>query len=123
MAKTILIAEDNELNLKLFTDLLQAHGYATLQCRSGGEVLRLVREHRPDLVLMYIQLPEVSGLDITREIKADPELKKIPVVAVTAFAMKGDEERIREAGCDGYLPKPIAVAHLVETVARFLATA
>lgn len=120
MSKTVLIAEDNELNLKLFNDLLQAHGYVTIQCRDGREALRLVREHRPDLVLMDIQLPEISGLEATRQMKADPELRQIPVIAVTAFAMKGDEERIREGGCDGYLPKPVAVATLVETVAKFL---
>ena len=121
MSKTILIAEDNDLNLKLFNDLLQVKGYGTIQCHDGREALRLIRERRPDLILMDIQLPEISGLDVITQIKADPDLKAIPVIAVTAFAMKGDEERIRASGCDGYLPKPIAVANLVETVARFLA--
>ena len=95
MAKTVLIVEDNELNMKLFHDLLEAHGYATVGTRNGIEALDLARKHRPDLILMDIQLPEVSGLEVTKWLKDDAELKKIPVVAVTAFAMKGDEERIR----------------------------
>src|SRR4029077_8525821 len=102
MTKTILIVEDNELNMKLFHDLLDAHGYKTLQTRNGMEALSLAREHRPDLILMDIQLPEVSGLEVTKWLKEDDQLKTIPVVAVTAFAMKGDEERIREGGCEAY---------------------
>ncbi|HIJ61867.1 MAG TPA: response regulator [Rhodospirillaceae bacterium] len=118
--KTILIAEDNDLNLKLFNDLMQVQGYATLTCHDGREALRMIREHRPDLVLMDIQLPEISGLDVIIQIKADAELKAIPVIAITAFAMKGDEERIRASGCEGYLPKPTSVVNLVKTVAGFL---
>ena len=95
MAKTVLIVEDNELNMKLFHDLLEAHGYNTVQTRNGIEVMALAREHRPDLILMDIQLPEVSGLEVTRWLKDDEELRSIPVIAITAFAMKGDEERIR----------------------------
>lgn len=121
MAKTILIVEDNDLNMKLFNDLLQAHGYATLQTKDGREALKLAREHRPDLILMDIQLPEVSGLEITKMLKDDGELKAIPVIAVTAFAMKGDEEKIREGGCEGYIAKPISVANFIQTVAKFLA--
>lgn len=121
MAKTILIVEDNDLNMKLFNDLLQAHGYATLQTKDGREALKLAREHRPDLILMDIQLPEISGLEITKMLKDDGELKAIPVIAVTAFAMKGDEEKIREGGCEGYIAKPISVANFIQTVAKFLA--
>jgi two-component system cell cycle response regulator DivK len=121
MAKTILIVEDNELNMKLFNDLLQAHGYTTLQTKDGREALNLARDHRPDLILMDIQLPEISGLEITRMLKADESLKGIPVIAVTAFAMKGDEEKIREGGCEGYIAKPISVANFLQTVAKFLA--
>jgi two-component system, cell cycle response regulator DivK len=121
MPKTVLIVEDNELNMKLFHDLLEAHGYATVQTRSGTTAVALAREHRPDLILMDIQLPEISGLDVTRELKRDPELKAIPVIAVTAFAMKGDEERIREGGCEAYLSKPISVAKFIETVRAYLA--
>lgn len=120
MAKTVLIVEDNELNMKLFNDLLQAHGYVTIGTRHGGEAVDLARRHRPDLILMDIQLPEISGIDVTRRLKADPELKVIPVIAVTAFAMKGDEERIREGGCEAYLSKPISVAKFIETVQQFL---
>jgi two-component system cell cycle response regulator DivK len=120
MAKTILIVEDNDLNMKLFNDLLQAHGYQTLQTKDGREALNLARDNRPDLILMDIQLPEISGLEITRLLKADEELKGIPVIAVTAFAMKGDEEKIREGGCEGYIAKPISVASFLQTVAKFL---
>lgn len=119
MAKTVLIVEDNELNMKLFRDLLEAHGYETVGTRNGIEALDLARKHRPDLILMDIQLPEVSGLDVTRWIKDDPELQTTPVVAVTAFAMKGDEERIRQGGCEAYLSKPISVAKFIDTVRRF----
>jgi two-component system, cell cycle response regulator DivK len=118
--KTILVVEDNELNMKLFHDLLDAHGYSTLQTRSGIEALRLAREHRPALILMDIQLPEVSGLEVTKWLKDDDELRDIPVVAVTAFAMKGDEERIREGGCEAYLSKPISIGTFIETVRRFI---
>ncbi len=119
-AKTVLIVEDNELNMKLFHDLLDAHGYNILQTKDGMEALDMAREHHPDLILMDIQLPEVSGLEVTKWLKDDPELKAIPVVAVTAFAMKGDEERIREGGCEAYLSKPISVGKFIETVRRFI---
>ena len=120
MPKTVLIVEDNELNMKLFHDLLQANGFNTIETRNGIEALDLARKHKPDLILMDIQLPEVSGLEVTKWIKEDDELKSIPVVAVTAFAMKGDEERIREGGCEAYLSKPISVAKFLETVRHFV---
>jgi two-component system, cell cycle response regulator DivK len=120
MPKTVMIVEDNELNMKLFRDLLEAHGYHTVGTRDGIDALDLARKHRPDLVLMDIQLPEVSGLEVTRWLKEDPELKAIPVVAVTAFAMKSDEERIRQGGCEAYLSKPISVAKFIETIRRFI---
>src|ERR1700735_5062038 len=122
MAKTVLIVEDNELNMKLFHDLLEAHGYSTVATRNGVEAIELARTYRPDLILMDIQLPEVSGLEVTKWIKDDPELNAIPVVAVTACAMKGDEERIRQGGCEAYLSKPISVAKFMETIRRFLGT-
>jgi len=118
--KTVLIVEDNELNMKLFHDLLEAHGYDTLQTRDGMEALQLAREHTPDLILMDIQLPVVSGLEVTKWIKEDEQLNAIPIVAVTAFAMKGDEEKIREGGCEAYIAKPISVASFLETVKRYL---
>lgn len=120
MAKTILIVEDNELNMKLFHDLLEAQGYDTVQTKDGREALKLAREHRPDLVLMDIQLPEVSGLEVTKWIKEDDDLKSIPVIAVTAFAMKGDEEKIRQGGCEAYIAKPILVTQFLETVQEFI---
>lgn len=120
MSKTILIVEDNDLNMKLFNDLLQAHGYETMQTKDGREVVGIVRQKRPDLILMDIQLPEISGLEVTRMLKDDPELKSIPVIAVTAFAMKGDEEKIREGGCEGYIAKPISVVSFLQTVQKFL---
>jgi two-component system cell cycle response regulator DivK len=120
MAKSVLIVEDNELNMKLFNDLLQANGYRTLQTKDGREAVDIARANRPDLILMDIQLPEISGLEITRILKDDPDLRSIPVIAVTAFAMKGDEEKIREGGCEGYIAKPISVANFLQTVARFL---
>ena len=120
MKKTVLIVEDNELNMKLFGDLLEAHGYATLKTGSGIEAIELARAHHPNLIIMDIQLPEVSGLDVTRWIKEDEDLRSIPVIAVTAFAMKGDEERIREGGCEAYLSKPISVAKFLETVRTYL---
>ena len=119
-AKTVLVVEDNELNMKLFHDLLEAHGYNILQTKDGMDALRLAREHKPDLILMDIQLPEVSGLEVTKWIKEDDDLKSIPVIAVTAFAMKGDEEKIREGGCEAYIAKPISVTNFLETVQRFL---
>ena len=120
MSKTVLIVEDNELNMKLFNDLLEAHGYVTVQTRNGMEAIELARLHRPDLILMDIQLPEVSGLEVTKWIKSDEELKHIPVIAITAFAMKGDEEKIRQGGCEAYLSKPISVVKFLETVKSYL---
>jgi two-component system, cell cycle response regulator DivK len=120
MTKTVLIVEDNELNMKLFNDLLEAHGYATLKTASGVEAIELARRHHPDLILMDIQLPEVSGEDVTQWLKSDDELRDIPIIAITAFAMKGDEERIRARGCEGYLSKPISVSKFLETVRTYL---
>jgi two-component system cell cycle response regulator DivK len=118
--KTVLIVEDNELNMKLFNDLLEAHGYFTLQTKDGVEALRMARTHRPDLILMDIQLPEVSGLEVTKWLKEDDDLRTIPIIAVTAFAMKGDEQKIRDGGCEAYIAKPISVASFMSTVERFL---
>jgi len=118
--KKVLIVEDNELNMKLFRDLLTVHGYDTVETQDGRVAVDMVRTHQPDLVLMDIQLPQISGLDIIRSIKTDDALKAIPVVAVTAFAMKGDESKIRSGGCEAYISKPISVASFLETVRAFL---
>lgn len=120
MTKTVLVVEDNELNMKLFHDLLEAHGIQTVQTRNGNEVLEIARKEKPDLILMDIQLPEVSGLEVTRWLKDDEGLKHIPVIAVTAFAMKGDEQKIREGGCEDYISKPISVTHFMEVIDKYL---
>ena len=120
MTQKILIVEDNELNMKLFNDLLEAHDYETVTTRDGTKALELARDTKPDLILMDIQLPEVSGLDITKQLKAEGDLKSIPVIAVTAFAMKGDEDKIRECGCEGYISKPISISDFIETIQNHL---
>lgn len=120
MSKKVLVVEDNELNMKLFHDLLEAHGIETVETRNGKDVLELAAEHKPDLILMDIQLPEISGLDVTKQLKQDDELKSIPVIAVTAFAMKGDEQKIREGGCEDYISKPISVTHFIEVIQKYL---
>lgn len=120
MSKTVMIVEDNELNMKLFHDLLEARGYDILETRDGMEALKMARDKKPDLILMDIQLPEVSGLEVTKWLKEDDDLRAIPVVAVTAFAMKGDEEKIREGGCEAYIAKPISVSNFLATVEKFL---
>ena len=120
MPKKILIVEDNELNMKLFSDLLDAHGYKTCQTREGLKAIKMAKKHKPDLILMDIQLPEVSGLEVTKWIKDDKEIADIPVVAVTAFAMKGDEKRIRAGGCEAYISKPITVSSFLATIRKFL---
>lgn len=119
-AKTVLVVEDNELNMKLFCDLLDAHGFRTIQTRDGKEALALASQHKPNLILMDIQLPEVSGLEIIKWLKADQSLQDIPVIAVTAFAMKGDEQKIRAGGCEDYIAKPIKIDAFLETVRRHM---
>jgi len=115
-----MIVEDNELNMKLFHDLLDSQGYEIIQVRDGMEALSSARAHNPDLILMDIQLPEVSGLEVTKWLKEDEELSTIPVVAVTAFAMKGDEARIRDGGCEAYIAKPISVSTFLDTVRQYV---
>jgi len=121
--KTVLVVEDNELNMKLFNDLLEAHGYGVIQTRDGLSALDLARQHRPDLILMDIQLPEVSGIEVTKWLKEDEQLRSIPVIAVTAFAMKGDEQKIREGGCEAYVSKPISVISFLKTIDSFIGKA
>jgi two-component system cell cycle response regulator DivK len=120
MAKTVLIVEDSELNMRLFNDLLEAFGYRTVKSRDGRQAIPLAREHKPDLIIMDIQLPEISGLELTDRLKKDEALKNIPIVAVTAFAMRGDEQKIMAAGCDAYLSKPISVTTFLETIRKFI---
>src|SRR5512145_284922 len=120
MRKTVLIVEDSPLCMKLFSDLLDVQGHAALRARGGWEAIRLARKHRPDLILMDIKLPDISGLEATQQLKQDPQLSGIPVIAVTAFAMPTDEDEIRRRGCDGYLAKPVFVTRFWETIERFL---
>ncbi len=116
--KTVLVVEDNDLNMRLFHDVLEMRGYNILQAKDGMEGWRIAREQRPDLIIMDIQLPDVSGLEVTKWLKDDETLKSIPVIAVTAFAMDGDEERFLEGGCDDYLVKPISISNFLQTVER-----
>ncbi|NCP11938.1 MAG: response regulator [Sphingomonadales bacterium] len=120
MTKTVLVVEDNELNLKLFCDLLRAHDYRAEPVRDGRDAIARARAVAPDLIIMDIQLPHVSGLDLIAALKRDEELRDIPVMAVTAYAGKGDEQRIREAGAQTYVSKPISVIKFIETVAGML---
>ena len=120
MKKKVLIVEDSELNMKLFEDLLGAHGYDTIKTKDGGQVLDIARAQKPDLIIMDIQLPEVSGLEVTQWLKSDHELRRIPVIAVTAFAMKGDEEKIRQGGCEDYVSKPISIVDFMQVVQKHL---
>ncbi|AKK20178.1 response regulator [Candidatus Liberibacter africanus] len=123
MPKKVMIVEDNELNMKLFRDLIETSGYTSIQTRNGMEALDLARQYKPDIIIMDIQLPEISGLEITKKIKEDPELQRIPVIAVTAFAMKGDEERIRKGGCEAYISKPISLSIFMETIKKYIGEA
>lgn len=116
MAKRVLVVEDNELNLKLFCDLLRAHGHVTEPVRDGREVVQRAREFSPDLVIMDIQLPHISGLELIEALKKDEALSPVPIMAVTAYAGKGDEDRIRAAGAEAYVSKPISVMKFIETV-------
>jgi len=118
--RTILIVEDNELNMKFFRDLLQFKGYDTLETQDGRKALEIVRERKPDLILMDVQLNEISGLDITQAIKQEDDLKAIPVIAVTAYAMKDDDRKILASGCDTWLCKPVSSSELIETIEGLL---
>ena len=120
IGKRVLVVEDNEMNFELVADLLEANGFIVQQARTAEEGLRLAREDSPDLVLMDFSLPGMDGLCATRVLKADPRTGHLPVIAITAHAMKGDEKIARSAGCDGYLTKPIDTRTFIATVTRFL---
>ena len=123
MGQKILVVEDNELTLKLFCDLLRAHGYAAEPVRDGREAVARAHSFAPDLIVMDIQMPHISGMELIEQLKADPDLKRTPIMAVTAYAAKGDEERIRDAGAEGYVSKPISVVKFVEAVRALLEAA
>jgi two-component system, cell cycle response regulator DivK len=119
MNKTILIVEDQEDNRQILRDLLASSGFLMIEAHDGEQALAMARSQRPDLILMDIQLPVVDGYEATRSIKRDPELKHIPVIAVTSYALSGDEERAREAGCDAYVAKPYSTRHLLTKIGQF----
>jgi two-component system, cell cycle response regulator DivK len=118
-SQQILVVEDNERNMKLFCDLLQASGYRTLEATTGESAVEAALEHRPDLVLMDIQLPDIDGLEALERLRADERSAALPVLALTAQAMDGDRERFLAAGFDGYLSKPVDIGEFVTTVKRY----
>ena len=118
--ETVLVIEDNEMNMKLARSLLQLGKYRVLEASDAENGIKLAQEHHPDLILMDIQLPGMDGLTATREIKNDPAVKDITVIALTSYAMQGDEEKAKDAGCAGYISKPIDTRSFLETVGQFL---
>lgn len=120
MPEPILIVEDNEMSMKLFSDVLEAHGHTLVKSVDGCDVLELARVHTPTLILMDIQLPKASGIDLTKQIKADDKLKDIAVVAVTVFSLKGLKDQIMAAGFDDFIPKPIVIPDFIKTINRFV---
>lgn len=118
--KRVLIVEDNPLNMKLFSAMIAAQGYQVLQATDGTLGLDLAHRQHPDLIIMDIQLPGLSGLEVTHSLKADADTRDIPIIATTAFALGGDEETIRASGCDGYMAKPIAISQFLEMVEAFM---
>jgi two-component system, cell cycle response regulator DivK len=120
MKKTILVVEDQEDNRQILRDLLASSGFLMIEAHDGQQALAMARSQRPDLILMDIQLPVVDGYEATRSIKRDPELKHIPVIAITSYALSGDEERAREAGCDAYIAKPYSTRHVLAKIGQFL---
>lgn len=117
--KTILIVEDNLLNLELFTDLLEASDYNVLSAASANEAIDILSKNKPELIITDIQLPGIDGIELTKIIKNNPLLRDIPVIALTAYAMRGDKEKILNAGCDGYIAKPINTKEFVKNVESF----
>ena len=122
-AKRILVVEDNELNMKLLNDVLEAHGYDVMSTGRGAVAVEWARLYQPDLILMDLQLPDLSGLDATRQLKADEATRDIPVIAVTAFAMAGDEKKALDHGCDAYVAKPIVLRDFLHLIAGFIGIA
>jgi len=117
--KTVLVVEDNELNLKLLNDILEYHGYTVFTTRLGEPALELARQHSPNLILMDVQLPDISGMEAARRLKGDEQTRTIPIIAVTAFAMSGDEAKILASGCDAYVSKPFNVVEFLKVVERW----
>ncbi len=120
MTKKMLIVEDNPQNMKVILMSLRPHGYTLLEATDGEEALKIAGREKPDLIIMDMQLPKIGGLEVTRRLRQMPLFSHIPIIAVTAYAMKGDEEKILKAGCDAYLPKPINTRELPEMIAEML---
>jgi two-component system cell cycle response regulator DivK len=120
MTKRILVVEDQEDNRRIIRDLLSTRGYELIEAADGEAGVRLAKEHRPDLILMDIQLPVLDGYEATRRIKADPELRAVPIVVVTSYALSGDDQKAVAAGCDGYVAKPFSPRQLLATIRKFL---
>jgi two-component system cell cycle response regulator DivK len=116
----VLIVEDNPLNMKLFSAMVAAQGYRVLQASDGARGLDLAHRQHPDLIIMDIQLPGMSGIEVTHSLKADDDTRDIPIIATTAYALRGDEETIRASGCDGYMAKPIAISQFLEMLEAFI---
>jgi two-component system cell cycle response regulator DivK len=120
MSGKILVIEDNDRNRKLVKILLEANKYSVIEAQTGEEALKYLQDNKPDLILLDIQLPNMDGLTLVKKLRLDQEMKDIPIVAVTAYAMKGDKERTLEAGCDAYVSKPIDTRELPILVANLL---
>ncbi len=118
--KCVLIVEDNPLNMKLFSAMISSQGYDVLQAADGSQGLDLARQQHPDLIILDVRLPDMSGLDVTHTLKTADGTRDIPIIATTAFAVQGDEERILAGGCDGYMAKPIAISAFLDLVDSFM---
>lgn len=122
MSNRILVVEDNEMNMQLFEYLLEEGGFEIIKATTGEEALKLATESKPDLILMDIHLPGMDGLSVVRELKAGGEMEGVPILALTAHAMRGDKDRFLQAGCDGYISKPIDVKTFIPSIQQFLAS-
>ena len=118
--KRVLIVEDNPLNMKLFTAMIAAQGYGVIQAFDGPSAIDIAHRQLPDLIIMDVQLPGMSGLDVTRSLKAEDDTRHIPIIATTAYALRGDEETIFSSGCDGYMAKPIAISEFLALIESFI---
>jgi len=117
---TVLITEDNPKNRKVFKDILRVHGYKSIEAVDGEEGYRMAKEHKPDLIVMDVQLPGANGYEVTRRLKSKDDTKDIPIIIVTSFAMAGEENEARAAGCDDYISKPINIHQFIETIKKYL---
>lgn len=119
--KCVLIVEDNPLNMKLFSAMIAAEGYDVLQAADGAHALDIARRLHPDLIVMDLQLPGISGLDLTHSLKTDDDTRNIPIIATSAYLQQGDAEKVRESGCDGFIAKPIAISEFLDMIGALIA--